>query len=144
MFRGAWHTLLESTWSLVSHPRNGSSFGLPNKSYGQFIGKCSGGQQSREASLGIHSEGTFRIAFPQKLYFSYLSRRVVPSINIPTSKLSATFDHFDKLHDIAVALLSALLNLCSSLFFMDLWSESSRFPYFVLYGFRSSASYCVD
>ena len=31
MFRGAWHILLESTWNLVSHPRNGSSFGLPNK-----------------------------------------------------------------------------------------------------------------
>ena len=30
-FRGAWHTLLERSWSLVSHPRNGSSFGLPNK-----------------------------------------------------------------------------------------------------------------
>ena len=30
-FHGTWHTLLESSWSLVSHPRNGSSFGLPNK-----------------------------------------------------------------------------------------------------------------
>ena len=42
------------------------------KSYGQFIGKCSGGQQSREASSGIHSEGTFHIAFPQKLYFVFI------------------------------------------------------------------------
>ena len=31
MFHGACHTLLESTRSLVSHPRNSSSFGLPNK-----------------------------------------------------------------------------------------------------------------
>jgi len=51
---------------------------------------------------------------------------------------------FDKLHDIAATPLSSLLNLCSSLFFLDLWSEFSEFPYFVLYGFRSAVSYCVD
>jgi len=31
MFCGAWLTLLESSWSLVSHLRNSSSFGLFNK-----------------------------------------------------------------------------------------------------------------
>jgi hypothetical protein len=31
MFCSAWHMLLESPWSLVSHPRNRSSFGLFNK-----------------------------------------------------------------------------------------------------------------
>ena len=30
-FRGPWHTLLESSWSPVSHSRNGLSFGIPNK-----------------------------------------------------------------------------------------------------------------
>ena len=42
------------------------------KSYGQFIGNCSGGQQSREATSGIHFEGTFHIVFPQKLYFVFI------------------------------------------------------------------------
>ena len=45
---------------------------FPIKSYGQFTGNCSGGQQSREATSGIHFEGTFHIAFPQKLYFVFI------------------------------------------------------------------------
>ena len=48
---------------------------LPIKSYGQFIGNCSGGQQSREASSRIHSEESFHIAFPRNyISFLYLSR----------------------------------------------------------------------
>jgi len=40
------------------------------------------------------SRGPFTLhSLRNSISFSYLSRRVVPSINIPTSKLSATFDH---------------------------------------------------
>jgi len=45
---------------------------FPIRSYGQFIGNCSEGQQPCEASSGIHSEGAFHIAFPHKLYFVFI------------------------------------------------------------------------
>jgi len=69
MFRVGWHMLLENPLSLVSYSRNRE---FPIKSYDQFIGNYSGGQQSRETSSEIHSDGTFHIAFPYKLYFVFI------------------------------------------------------------------------
>ena len=44
---------------------------FPIRSYGQISGDCSGGQQSREATLGIHLVVTLHIAYLQKLYFVF-------------------------------------------------------------------------
>ena len=44
---------------------------FPIRSYGQITGHCSGGQQSRETTSGIHLVVTFHIVYVQKLYFVF-------------------------------------------------------------------------
>ena len=44
---------------------------FPIRSYGQISGDCSGGQQSRETTSGIHLVVTFHIAYPQKFHLVF-------------------------------------------------------------------------
>jgi len=44
---------------------------FPIRSYGQISGHCYGGQQSSEATSGIHLVVTFHIAYLKNLHFIY-------------------------------------------------------------------------
>ena len=67
--------------------------------------------------------------FPNSMFSkSHVYPFMLPFSTLVCFDLGNCQTSFDKLHDIAAALLSVLLNLCSSLFFLDLWSESSEFP----------------
>jgi glucan biosynthesis protein len=46
-------------------------FNFPIKNYGQISGDCSGGQQSRKTTSGIHLVVNFHIAYLQKLHFVF-------------------------------------------------------------------------
>ena len=97
MFHGACHTCLEILSSLVSHPTNGLSFRLPSREKWSFYWRLrrSPGDalELKTISWMIH---LLAFHLPTWSFSSYLSRGVVPSINIPYVFSEKNFWSFDK------------------------------------------------
>ena len=70
-FHGAWHTLLESYWSLVSHPRNGSSFGLPNKKLSSVCWKLLWRPTVTRSHFGNPFRGDLSHCLPSETLFRF-------------------------------------------------------------------------
>ena len=97
MFHGTCYTCLEILSSLVSHPINGLSFRLPSREKWSFYWRLHGSPETRGNWRPSREWFTcWPSIFQRGDFSSYLSRRVVPSINIPYVYSEKNFWSFDK------------------------------------------------
>jgi len=96
MFHGAWHTCLEILSSLVSHPTNVLSFRLPSREKWSFYWRLRRSPGDARELKMISWMTCWPSIFQHGDFSSYLSRRVVPSINIPYVYSEKNFWSFDK------------------------------------------------
>ena len=113
------------------------SFGLPNMELWPFYWKLHRSPEDAQGNWRRSREcfTSWPSTFQRGEFSSYLSRRIVPSINIPyVYSEKKTFDHLINRYGIPADLLMSVLHLCSCEFFSDLWERSLWGPYFVLNG----------
>ena len=102
------------------------SFGLPNKELWPFYLELLRSPEDARGNWRPSREcfTSWPSTFQRGEFSSYLSRRIVPSINIPYVYSEKNFWSFDKPIWYCSHATECLTHLCSCEFFLDLWGRS--------------------